>query len=72
MSFAAERYVAEVRDLLLQYGANENAKDREILDLRQRADVAEKLMKNNYKNIDKDYNPWSGNEMDFLAFGEHT
>ena len=65
MSFSAERYVAEMRGLLLQYGANENDKDRERWDLRQRADVAEKIMKNNYKNIDKDYNPWSGNEMDF-------
>jgi len=35
------------------------------LDLRQRADAAEKIMKNNRKNIDKDYNRWSGNEMDF-------
>ena len=35
------------------------------LDLRQGADVAEKILKNNYKNIDKDCNPWSGNEMDF-------
>ena len=65
MSFAKEKYVTQMRDLLLQYGANENAKDRERWDLRQRADVAEKIMKNNYKNIDKDYNPWSGNDMDF-------
>ena len=54
-----------MRDLLLQYGANESDKDRERWDLRQRADIAEKVMKNNYKNIDKDYNPWSGNEVDF-------
>jgi len=65
MSFAKERYVAEMRDLLLQHGANESDKDRERWDLRQRADVAEKIMKNNYENIDKDYNPWSGNDMDF-------
>jgi len=65
MSFAKERYVAQMRDLLLQHGANESDKDRERWDLRQRSDVAEKIMKDNYKNIDKDYNPWSGNEMDF-------
>ena len=65
MSFARERYVAQMRDLLLQHGANESDKDRERWDLRQRSDVAEKIMKDNYKNIDKDYNPWSGNEMDF-------
>jgi hypothetical protein len=65
MSFAAERYVAQMRDLLLQYGANQSDKDRERWDLRQRADIAEKMLKNNYKNIDKDYNPWSGNDIDF-------
>ena len=65
MSFAAERYVAQMRDLLLQYGANESDKDRERWYSRQQADIAEKIMKNNYKNIDKDYNPWSGNDMDF-------
>ena len=65
MSFAAERYVAQMRNLLLQYGANESDKDRERWDSRQQADIAEKIMKNNDKNIDKDYNPWSGNDMDF-------
>ena len=65
MSFAKEKYVTEMRDSLLQYGANESDKDRERWDLRQRADVAEKIMKSNYKNIDKDYNPWSENELDF-------
>ena len=65
MSFAKEKDVAEMRDMLLQFGANENEKDKQRWDLRQRADVAEKIMKDNYKNIDKDYNPWSGNEMDF-------
>ena len=65
MSFAKESYVTQMRDLLLQHGANESDKDRERWDLRQRADIAEKVMKNNYKNIDKDYNPWSGNEVDF-------
>ena len=65
MSFAAERYVVQMRDLLIQHGAKESDKDRERWDLRQRADIAEKVMKNNYKNIDKDYNPWSGNEVDF-------
>ena len=50
---------------ILEHGGNENDKDRERWDLRQRADIAEKIMKDNYKNIDKDYNPWSGNEMDF-------
>ena len=65
MSLSAERYVAEMRGLMLQYGANDNDKDQEKWDLCQRADVAEKILKNNYKHIDKDYNPWSGNDMDF-------
>ena len=54
-----------MRDLLLQHGAKENDKDRKRWDLRQQADIAEKIIKNNYKNIDKDFNPWSGNEADF-------
>ena len=33
-------------------------------DLRQHADVVEKLMKNNYKNIEKAFNPWSRSDMD--------
>ena len=65
MSFATERYVTQMRDLLLQYGAFENDADRERWMLRQRADVAEQIMKNNYKNIDKGYNPWSATETDF-------
>jgi len=54
-----------MRNLLLQYGANESDKDRERWDSRQQTDIAEKIMKNNYKKIDKDYNPWSGKTMDF-------
>ena len=65
MSFATERYVTQMRELLLQYGAFETDADRERWRLRQRPDVAEQIMKNNYKNIDKDYNPWSANERDF-------
>ena len=65
MSFAKESYVTQMRDVLLKHGAKESDKDRERWDIRQRADIAEKVMKNNYKNIDKDYNPWSGNEVDF-------
>ena len=65
MSFAKNKYVTEMRDLLLQHGATESDQDREWLDLRQHADEAEKTITNNYKNIDKYYNPWSGNEMDF-------
>jgi len=62
MSFASERYVTEMRDLLLQYGANESDKDRARWELRKSADLAEKSMKSNCNNIiDKDYNPWSGN-----------
>ena len=51
MSFAKEKDVAEMRDMLLQFGANENEKEKQQWDLRQRADVAEKIMKDNYKNI---------------------
>ena len=50
MSFAKEMYVVEMQNLLLQHGAKESDKDRERWDLRQRADVAEKIMKHNYRN----------------------
>ena len=65
MSFATERYVTQMRDLLLQYGAFETDADRERWILRKQADVAEQIMKNNYKNVDKGYNPWSATETDF-------
>ena len=54
-----------MRDPLLQYGAFENDADRERWTLRKQADAAEQIMKNNYKNIDKGYNPWSATETDF-------
>ena len=65
LSFAKDKDVAQMRDLLLQCGANENDREREGWDLHQRASVAEKIRKNNRKNIDKAFNPWSGNEVDF-------
>jgi len=62
-----------MRDLLLQHGANENNKDRGRWELRKHADVAENIQEaTNYKNIDKDYNPWPANEMDFLESGRNT
>ena len=45
ISFAKKTDVAQRRDLLLQYGALENEKDRKIWDFKQRVDVAEKIMK---------------------------
>ena len=44
MTFAKESYVIQMRDLLLKHGAKESDKDRERWDLRQRADIAEKVM----------------------------
>ena len=67
MTFASMRHVAEMRDLLLQYGAHEYEKDQKRWDLRRGADAAEKIMRNNAKHIegDRDFNPCSANEMDF-------
>ena len=61
MSFAAERYAAQKRNLLLQYWENESVKDPRRWDSRQQADIVEKIAKNTYWNI----NLWSGNDMDF-------
>ena len=60
MSFAIMDHVAEMRDLLLQYDANESDEDRARWELRRRADFCERIRINNYNNIDKDYDPLSG------------
>ena len=60
MTFAKMSHVAEMRDLLLQYGANENDEDEARWELRRRADFCERIRINNYNNIDKDYDPFSG------------
>ena len=60
LSFARENHVAEMRDLLLQHGANEDAADIARWELRRRADFCERIRINNYNNIDKDYDPLSG------------
>ena len=60
LSFARENHVAEMRDLLLQHGANEDDADIARWELRRRADFCERIRINNYNNIDKDYDPLSG------------
>ena len=66
MSFAPMKYVVEMRSLLLEYGANENNKDRERWELRKQAGFDERICVDNDKNIDKDYNPWSATtDMEF-------
>ena len=60
LSFARENHVAEMRDLLLQHGANEDDADIARWELRRRADFCERIRLNNYNNIDKDYDPLSG------------
>ena len=60
MSFASMKHVAEMRDLLLQYGANENNEDKARWELRQRTDFCEMIRINKERDIDKDYDPISG------------
>ena len=60
LSFARENHVAEMRDLLLQHGANEDDADIARWELRRRADFCERIRINNYNNIDKSYDPLSG------------
>lgn len=45
MSFARESYVTQMRNSLLQHGANESDNDRESWNERQRAAIAERAMK---------------------------
>ena len=49
-----------MRELLLEFGANESDDDKKRWELRQQADFAEKIRINNEKNIDKAYDPLSG------------
>ena len=42
MTFALEEHVAEMRQLLLTYGADEDDSDRARWELRQRADLCER------------------------------
>ena len=57
MSFAHEKHVAEMRDLLLQFGAIETNEDKDRWKLRQRSDFCEKIQKSIYDSIDKNYDP---------------
>ena len=49
-----------IRDLLLEFGADESDDDRKRWELRQQADFAERIRIRNEKNIDKNHDPWSG------------
>ena len=60
--FPSKKHVNEIRNLLVEYGAIEN--DREMWNL-QLADATEETIKSTYRNVDKDYNPWSGHEAYF-------
>ena len=59
MSFTPMKYVVEMRNLLLEYGAAESDQDKSRWDLRQKADFVERIRIDSEKNIDKEYNPWS-------------
>jgi len=60
MSFAHEKHVAEMRNLLLEFGANESDEDKERWKLRQRSDFSDRLQMSIYNSIDKEYDPISG------------
>ena len=60
MSFAHGKHVAEMRELLLQFGANEADEDKSRWKLRQRSDLSDKLQMSIYNSIDKDFDPISG------------
>ena len=51
MSFAPTNYVVRMRDLLLEYGANESEEEKERWVLRQLSDKAERIRMNNERDI---------------------
>ena len=51
MSFAPTNYVFQMRDLLLEYGANESEEERERWVLRQLSDKAERIRMNDERDI---------------------
>ena len=57
MSFAPTNYVVRMRDLLLEYGANESEEEKERWVLRQLSDKAERIRMNNERDIinERDY-----------------
>ena len=59
MSFAPTNYVVRMRDLLLEYGANESEEEKERWVLRQLSDKAERIRMNNERDIinERDYTP---------------
>ena len=59
MSFAPMKYVVEIRNLVLKYGATESDQDKSRWDLRQKADSAERIRIDSDKISDKDYHPCS-------------
>jgi len=60
ITFAKMKHVAQMRELLLDFGASESDDDKASWTLRQRADFCEMIRINNAKNIDKDYDPICG------------
>jgi hypothetical protein len=61
LCFAREQHVVEMRNLLLQYEANENDEDRARWVLRQQTDIDERRRINRYNDIDPAYDPCYGN-----------
>ena len=57
MSFAPTNYVVRMRDLLLEYGANESEEEKERWVLRQLSDKAERIRMSNERDIinERDY-----------------
>ena len=62
LTFANEKHVAEMRNLLLQFGADESDEDRARWSLRRRSDICERIRSNVYNSVDKNYNPWTISE----------
>ena len=65
LTFATERDVEAMRELLLMHGAHESEEDRQQWATRQKADFYEKVRLSDYYDDPRGFNPWSATlEMD--------
>ncbi len=59
LTFATEKDVEAMRELLLMHGAHESEEDRRQWAVRQKADFCEKVRLSEYYDDPRGFNPWS-------------
>ena len=61
LMMAAPEYVADMRTMLLEYGADESEDDRKRWIVRSRSDECEERRQNDYHNTSSEFDPCSAN-----------